>query len=138
MAKITRLAAKLPPTEFSIFGGQSDFLLGGLGVGSAGCIAAVANVAPGVIARIYNLYWEQRSSEALDLHYKAALAEQWCKTGIGSVKYAASFYSAMKAGIMNAEEKMRPRRPSVGISEAEKYRVATGMADIIAIERTIN
>ncbi|KAI5277664.1 hypothetical protein KEM54_004912, partial [Ascosphaera aggregata] len=37
------------------FGGQSDFLIGGLSVGSAGCIAAFANVFPKTLVKIYNL-----------------------------------------------------------------------------------
>jgi len=44
VAKITRLAATFPPSRFTASGGQSDFLLGGLAVGSMGCIAAFANV----------------------------------------------------------------------------------------------
>lgn len=138
VAKITRLAARLPPTEFAIFGGQSDFLLGGLSVGSAGCIAAFANVAPGVLARIYRLYWEEKAPEALALHYKAALAEQSCKAGIASIKYAASLHSARKARIEGAEAKMRPRPPYVDVSEVVKDNVIAGTAEILAIESTIN
>lgn len=138
VAKITRLAAKLPQTDFAIFGGQSDFLLGGLSVGSAGCIAAFANVAPGVISRIYKLYWEEKSDEALALHYKAALAEQSCKAGIGSVKYAASLHSARKAGIKDPEVKMMPRPPYVEVSQAVKDKMVAELAEILAIENTIN
>ncbi len=90
VAKITRLAAELSPERFAVFGGQSDFLIGGLAVGSAGCIAAFANVFPKTIVRIYQLWQEGRAQEALELHQKAALAEQPCKSGIASTKYAAS------------------------------------------------
>ncbi|GAP88169.2 putative dihydrodipicolinate synthetase protein [Rosellinia necatrix] len=79
VAKITRLAAELPPGRFATFGGQSDFLVGGLSSGSAGCIAAFANVFPRTLVRIYDLYRQGRHAEALDLHQKAALAEQPCK-----------------------------------------------------------
>jgi 4-hydroxy-2-oxoglutarate aldolase len=46
VGKLTRLAASVAPERFSVFGEQSDFQIGGLSVGSAGCIAAIANVFP--------------------------------------------------------------------------------------------
>ena len=77
VAKITRLAAELPPDTFAVFGGQSDFLLGGLAVGSAGCIAAFANVVPRTISRVYQLWAEGgRADAALALHRMAALASR--------------------------------------------------------------
>ena len=51
VAKITRLAATFPKEQFAVFGGQADFLVGGLAAGSAGCIAAFGNVFPRTIAR---------------------------------------------------------------------------------------
>jgi dihydrodipicolinate synthase/N-acetylneuraminate lyase len=60
VAKITRLSAAFRPKAdgkgvLATFGGQSDFLIGGLSSGSSGCIAAFANVFPKTIVRIYNL-----------------------------------------------------------------------------------
>jgi 4-hydroxy-2-oxoglutarate aldolase len=86
VGKITRLATSLPASEFATFGGQSDFLIGGLAVGSAGCIAAFANVFPKTISKIYKLYKEGNVEEALKLHRTAALAESPCKAGIASTK----------------------------------------------------
>lgn len=138
VAKITRLAARLPASEFATFGGQSDFLIGGLSVGSAGCIAAFANVAPGVVAKIYDLYKAGKHDEALALHQKAALAEQPCKAGIAAVKYAASLHSAKKAGIEDASAKLCPRRPYVGMAQAAKDNLVAETADVLAIEATLN
>lgn len=56
VGKITRLVATFRPNEFAIFGGQSDFLIGGLASGSAGCIAAFANIFPKTTSKIYDLY----------------------------------------------------------------------------------
>ncbi|KAE8353217.1 hypothetical protein BDV28DRAFT_133561 [Aspergillus coremiiformis] len=111
VGKITRLAATFRPGEFAIYGGQSDFLIGGLSVGSAGCIAAFANVFPRTVSRIYDLYTAGKVTEALELQQKAALAESPCKTGIASTKYAAAIFSAPLAGIEGAEEKLKPRTP---------------------------
>lgn len=55
VAKIARLSVVFTPERFAISGGQSDFLLGGLAVGSAGCTAAFANVFPRSVARLYSL-----------------------------------------------------------------------------------
>ncbi|KAI2640945.1 hypothetical protein GGS21DRAFT_350067 [Xylaria nigripes] len=137
VAKITRLAAELPPERFATFGGQSDFLIGGLSVGSAGCIAAFANVFPRSIVRIYKLYKEGKYQEALALHQKAALAEQPCKSGIAATKYAAAIYTAKAAGIEGAVEKLRPRRPYIEPTEAAKQNVVAQMAELAKIEESL-
>ncbi|KAI0445846.1 hypothetical protein F4803DRAFT_110018 [Xylaria telfairii] len=137
VAKITRLAGELPPERFAVFGGQSDFLIGGLSVGSAGCIAAFANVFPRSIVQIYKLYKEGNYQEALALHQKAALAEQPCKSGIAATKYAAAINTAKAAGIEGAEEKLRPRRPYTEPSAAAKQDVVAQMAELAKIEESL-
>ncbi|KAK6538440.1 hypothetical protein TWF694_010025 [Orbilia ellipsospora] len=137
VAKITRLTAQLPSEVFSTFGGQSDFLIGGLAVGSAGCVAAFSNVFPKAISKVYELYTNGKVSEALELHKKAALAEPPIKSGIASTKYAVSQYSAKDAGIENAEEKLKPRRPYLPVSDNVKAVVKKAMDDLAKIERSI-
>ncbi|KAL2839536.1 hypothetical protein BJX68DRAFT_197609 [Aspergillus pseudodeflectus] len=137
VGKITRLTAAFGPDEFAVYGGQSDFLIGGLSVGSAGCIAAFANVVPKTIMRIYQLYKGGKVEEALALHRKAALAESPCKSGIASTKFAAAIVSASRAGVENAEEKFKPRTPYEEAGEAAKANVREVMAEIIAIEDTL-
>ncbi|TVY20218.1 putative mitochondrial 4-hydroxy-2-oxoglutarate aldolase [Lachnellula arida] len=137
VGKITRLAAALPASEFATFGGQSDFLIGGLAVGSAGCIAAFANVFPKSLAKIYSLYKEGRIDEALRIHRVAALAESPCKAGIASTKYAAAIHAARAAGIEGAEEKLRPRTPYEPVAEAAKGRIRDVMAEMAAIEAAL-
>ncbi|KAJ9269220.1 hypothetical protein DTO212C5_4715 [Paecilomyces variotii] len=137
VGKITRLSATFPPEQFSIFGGQSDFLLGGLSVGSAGCIAAFANVFPKTISHIYSLYKQGKTAEALDLHRKAALAESPCKSGIASTKYAVAVFSAKEAGIEDAVEKLKPRTPYEEAPEAAKKVVREVMAELGTIEKSL-
>lgn len=134
VAKITRLAAELPSESFATFGGQSDFLIGGLAAGSAGTIAGFANVFPKTIAHIYNLYQAGKLQEAMELHKKAALAEQPCKAGIASVKYAAALNTAKAAGINGALEKLKPRRPYTEPSETEKKSIEAQTASLVEIE----
>jgi dihydrodipicolinate synthase/N-acetylneuraminate lyase len=138
VAKITRLAADFPPERFAVFGGQSDFLIGGLAVGSAGCIAAFANVFPKTIVKVYNLYKEGKTQEALDLHRKAALAEQALKSGgIGATKYAASVFTAPRAGVEDTERKMTPRRPYLPPGEEAKRKIREALAEVAAIEEAL-
>ncbi|KAF2106861.1 dihydrodipicolinate synthase [Lophiotrema nucula] len=137
VAKITRLAVVLPKEQFAVFGGQSDFLIGGLSSGSSGCICAFGNVFPKTVVRIYNLYQQGKSKEALELHQKAALAEQGIKAGIAATKYAAALHSAAYAGIENAAEKLKPRRPYLEPPAEVKERVKTAMADVAKIEESL-
>ncbi|KAI1803620.1 aldolase [Daldinia bambusicola] len=137
VAKITRLAAELPPEKFATFGGQSDFLIGGLSVGSAGCIAAFGNVFPKTIVRIYKLYKEGKYQDALALHQKAALAEQPCKAGIAATKYAAAIHTAKAAGIEGAVDKLKPRRPYIEPTDAAKKNIEAQMAEVASIESTL-
>ncbi|KAK5798723.1 hypothetical protein VI817_005013 [Penicillium citrinum] len=137
VAKITRLAAEFPIDRFAVFGGQSDFLIGGLAAGSAGTIAGFANVFPKTIVKIYDLYQEGKIQEAMALHKKAALAEQPCKTGIASVKYAAARNTAVLAGIEEAMEKLKPRRPYLEPSETEKRDIESQTSTLVDIERSL-
>ena len=137
VAKITRLDAVLPKEKFATFGGQSDFLIGGLASGSSGCIAAFANVFPRSIVRVYDLYQEGKFEEALALHQKLALAEQPIKGGSGPTKYAVAVHSAVEAGIEGAETLLKPRRPYVAPVDAVKEKVRSTMAEVSEIEKTL-
>ncbi len=134
VGKLTRLAATLSPERFSVFGGQSDFLIGGLSIGSAGCIAAFANIFPKSITRIYDLYTSGKTIEALDLHRIAAQAESPCKAGIATTKYGAAIFSAKAAGIANAEDLLQPRSPYEPPSQAAKKTIREAMAQLNDIE----
>ena len=139
VGKITRLAASLPSTRFSTFGGQSDFLIGGLSVGSAGAIAAFANIFPKTVSKIYSLYKSGKIDEALKLHQEAALAEQGIKSGIAVTKYAVSLFSARDAGIKVevAERLCRPRQPYEEPGEAAKEGIRKCMQRMGEIEREL-
>jgi len=139
VAKITRLSAELPASRFAIYGGQSDFLIGGLASGAAGSIAGFANVFPKTIVKIFDLYQEGRVKEALELHQKAALAEQGCKAGIATVKHAVAQVTAKAAGIDEAlaREQLKPRRPYKEPSEKEKSNIEAFIAPLLAIEAAL-
>lgn len=137
VAKITRLCAELPSDKFSTYAGQADWLVAGLAVGSAGCVSAFSNVFPKTCSKIYELYTNGKTQEALELHRKAALAESPIKAGIAPTKHAVSQYSAKLAGIENAEEKLKPRKPYLAVGEAVKTSVKSAMADLAEIEKSL-
>lgn len=137
VGKITRLSGTFAPSEFAVFGGQSDFLVGGLAAGSAGCIAAFANLCPKTVVKIYNLYEAGKFEEALGLHQKAALAESCIKSGSAATKYGVSLTSAVAAGIEGSEKLLLPRRPYEGPTAAVKAGVENALSDIIKIETAL-
>ena len=130
VAKITRLAVTFHQERFAVFGGQADFLVGGLAAGSAGCIAAFGNIFPRTIARIYNLWTSGKQTQAYKLQQRASLAEFPTKAGTANTKYGAAKFTAKKAGIENAVALARPRKPYVEPSEADKKWIYEAVKDL--------
>lgn len=137
VGKITRLSAQVPADEFSIYGGQSDFLIGGLAAGSAGCVAAFSNVFPTLTSKIYQLWKDGQHEEAFKLQQTAALAETPCKSGVASTKYAVAVYSAQLAGIKDADTKLAPRHPYLPVGDDVKRAVQSIMAKAGEIEEEL-
>ncbi|KAI1861300.1 uncharacterized protein JN550_010979 [Neoarthrinium moseri] len=135
VAKIARLSGAL--SNFATFGGQSDFIIGGLSSGSAGCVAAFANIFPKTILRIYDLYRQGKYDEAFKLHRIAALAEQYIKEGVSATKYAVAIRSAAAAGIVDAVTKLQPRHPYVAPSDTAKTAIREGTKEIAKIEDSL-
>ena len=134
VAKIARLAAVFPPSRFAVFGGQADFLLGGLAVGSSGCIAAFANVFPKAVVRVFNLWSAGREKDALALQRVLSLAESPTKAGIASTKYAAAVMTAPRAGIADAATLLRPRRPYEEPDDRAKAKIFETMIPLRMVE----
>ncbi|KAJ9626625.1 hypothetical protein H2204_010013 [Knufia peltigerae] len=138
VGKITRLAATFQPERFAVYGGQSDFLVGGLAAGSAGCIAAFGNIFPKTVSKIFDLYKMGKHDQALALQRMSAHAENPTKAGIATTKYAVSQYSAKAAGIQgNLEAMLRPRRPYEEPSEAVRRKINEIMTPLAEIEKTL-
>ena len=71
------------------------------------------------------------------MHRKAALAESPVKAGIASVKYAVSQYSAIAAGIDDAEAKLAPRKPYLPVNEVAKANIKKTMGTVAEIEKSL-
>jgi dihydrodipicolinate synthase/N-acetylneuraminate lyase len=138
VGKITRLSATFTPERFAIFGGQSDFLVGGLAAGSAGCIAAFGNIFPKTLVKIYDLYKMGKHDQALALQRMLAHAENPTKAGIATTKYAVSQFSAKTAGIQgDLEAMLRPRQPYEEPGAAVKQKIIEVMAPLDEVEKTL-
>lgn len=138
VGKITRLSATFQPERFAIFGGQSDFLIGGLAAGSAGCIAAFGNIFPKTLVKIYELWKAGKHDQALALHRLAAHAESPTKAGIATTKYADSQFSAKAAGISgDLEALLRPRQPYEEPTAAVKKKIVEVMSPLAEVEITL-
>merc|ERR1711939_905798 len=138
VGKITRLAAAFQPERFAVLGGQSDFLVGGLAAGSAGCIAAFGNIFPKTVVKVFDLYKMGKHDQALALQRMSAHAENPTKAGIATTKYAVSQYSARAAGIPgDLEAMLRPRRPYEEPGEAVKKKIREVMTPVAEIEKTL-
>lgn len=142
VGKITRLAATFPQERFAVYGGQSDFLIGGLASGSAGTIAAFAQIFPKTITKIFDLWKMGKHDQALALHRIAAHAEAPTKAGIATTKYAVSLYSAVEAGIEGGNHEvlsamLRPRRPYEEPSDSVKAKIREVMKPVAEIEATL-
>ena len=141
VGKISRLSATFPPSRFATYGGQSDFLVGGLAAGSAGCIAAFGNIFPRTCVRMFDLYTQGKYEDAMKLQQTAALAEGFCKSGIASTKYGVSQHSAKLAGIdggkWSLEEILRPRRPYEEPDDKVKAKIRDGLKEVAEIEERL-
>jgi 4-hydroxy-2-oxoglutarate aldolase len=142
VGKITRLAATFPISRFAVYGGQSDFLLGGMASGSAGTIAAFAQIFPKTVTKIYNLWSMGKHDQAMALHRIAAHAEAPTKAGIATTKFAVSQFSAVAAGIEGGDKAvlakmLRPRRPYEEPADAVKTKILEIMKPMAEIEATL-
>lgn len=137
VGKTTRLAAALPSETFSIFGGQSDSLVGGLVIGGAGCISAFASVFPRTACEIHRLFNAGKIDDAMQLQRATAITEAPCKAGIASTKCAVSMYSAEAAGIVSPGPKLKPRAPYQSVSNERKASIGKTMSNVARIEKRL-
>nr|OQO30080.1 hypothetical protein B0A51_02642 [Rachicladosporium sp. CCFEE 5018] len=75
IAKVTRLSAAYPTTQFCAIAGQSDWLVPAMSVGGTGCITGVANLYPRACVKVYDLYMAEDLAAAQKLQYTLAVSE---------------------------------------------------------------
>lgn len=134
--KLTRVAhavgAKTPHSQgsgYMAFGGICDFTVQTLASGGSGIIAGGANVMPKVCARVWNLYAEGKTDEAIALQ-KVLSKGDWVltKSSIAGTKQAIQSYFGY-GGF--------PRRPLKRLDAAKVAAIESGIADIMKVENSL-
>lgn len=134
--KLTRVAsavdAKTPSSEgssYMAFGGMCDFTVQTLASGGSGIIAGGANVMPKVCAKVWNLYAEGKTDEAIVLQ-KVLSRGDWflTKAAIAGTKQAIQTYFGYGG---------YPRRPLKRLESARVEFIAEGIKEVMAVEKSL-
>lgn len=134
--KLTRVAsavnAKTPSSEgsgYMAFGGMCDFTVQTLASGGSGIIAGGANVMPKVCAKVWNLYAEGKTEEAIALQ-KVLSRGDWflTKAAIAGTKQAIQTYFGYGG---------YPRRPLKRLETARVQFIADGIKEVMAVEKSL-
>ncbi|WWD09203.1 hypothetical protein V865_007325 [Kwoniella europaea PYCC6329] len=119
-------------SPFTILGGATDYLLGALAVGGQGAITGMANVAPRVCAKAFELAKEGRQEEALK--YAGAISQAEWGMGKGAIlgtKFMTSWANSYPSDSILA------RKPLALCPESTKEHCRAVGAEIVAMERQL-
>ena len=108
--KVTRLTQEYTHEQFSVYAGQSDWLIPCLAGQGAGCVTGVGNVFPKSVCKLFKLWQEGKITEAVKLQGLVAQAEKACKEGIAATKFGAGYFAGPPAGVSDAQA-FWPRKP---------------------------
>ncbi|OAL49329.1 dihydrodipicolinate synthetase family protein-like protein [Pyrenochaeta sp. DS3sAY3a] len=131
IAKVSRISASFPKSEFVALAGQSDWLIPALSVGGVGTITGVANLYPKTCVQMYNLYQQGKHEEASALQIKLSVTEWgFGKGGINGTKYVV----AHKRGYPESSSDCRRPYPRYADEEKRKWVVnqVSGLDEIEA------
>ncbi|EMC99272.1 hypothetical protein BAUCODRAFT_573577 [Baudoinia panamericana UAMH 10762] len=129
IAKITRLTASYPQTQFSALAGQSDWLIPAMSVGSTGCITGVGNLYPKCCIAVYDLYNVGNIEEAQKLQYQLAVPELgFGDGGINGTKWVVSELLGYPA------EARHCRRPYPKFNDPAKQRWILDQVSVLEAE----
>lgn len=128
--KLTRLTALYKPSEFSVFGGSTEWLLPGLASKSCGAVTGLANTHPRSCVELFKQFQAGRLTEAVQLQGSISCAE-WAmgKTGMAGTKYAVEF--VRRCG------KTLPRRPLLESDEATKSWIEKTISPLNIVEKSL-
>ncbi|WRT63967.1 uncharacterized protein IL334_000894 [Kwoniella shivajii] len=119
-------------SPFTILGGATDYLLGALAVGGQGAITGMANVAPRVCARAFELGVQGKIEEALK--YAGAISQAEWGMGKGAIlgtKYMTCWANSYPSNAALA------RKPLALCTEAVKDHCRSVAEEIVALERQL-
>ncbi|KAF2164283.1 hypothetical protein M409DRAFT_37084, partial [Zasmidium cellare ATCC 36951] len=134
--KVTSLTAKFSPSQFSVFAGQSDWLLPCLIGGGVGCVTGIGNVFPKSVSKLYSLWQQGEIDEAKKHQGQVALAEAACKKGLAATKYGTSYFAGPIAGLSNSAS-FHPRKPYKEASKSLQESTISTMQHLAELERSL-
>jgi dihydrodipicolinate synthase/N-acetylneuraminate lyase len=134
--KVTRLTQEYSHAQFSVYAGQSDWLVPCLSGSGAGCVTGVGNVFPKSVVRLFNLWQEGKVKEAMKLQGQVAQAEKACKEGISATKYGAAYFAGPAAGISDPE-RFYPRKPYKPLGKDKQTWVVNVMQHLVEYENSL-
>ncbi|KAK3326536.1 hypothetical protein B0H66DRAFT_573956 [Apodospora peruviana] len=134
--KLTRVAlatnAKTPASEgsgYMAFGGMCDFTVQTLASGGSGIIAGGANVMPKVCVKVWNLYAEGKTEEAIALQKTLSKGDWYLtKAAIAGTKSAIQSYFGYGG---------YPRRPLKRLDDAKVAYIEEGIREVMKVEKSL-
>ncbi|THG95093.1 hypothetical protein EW145_g8022 [Phellinidium pouzarii] len=130
VGKLHRLTSTLPASEFAVFPGTSEVFVPSLLVGGAGVIGASVNLLPKVHSRLYQLWKEGNTEEALKIQALLVHGDWIVKQigGIGGLKAIITKEFGYGSG--------RVRGPLVPVTQEKVDALAqTKLAELLAMEK---
>jgi len=130
VGKLTRLVTQLEAEKFAVYGGQVDYLLAALGVGSNGSISGTANVAPKACVEIFKSYHKgdmQTAKKAQKLVAEGDKVMVKCKVVPGT-KYALEYYFNYGGS---------PRKPVPDLEDSLKKCVSEDLKELMDFENSL-
>src|SRR6266516_1097186 len=116
MVKLTQIYSDTP-SRFRVFAGSAGYLLPALAVGAVGAVAALANVFPREVCRLYELFIDGKSEEARLLQARLVPANTAVTTtySVPGLKAALEIIAGYGG---------RPRSPLLPLTEQERKQLA--------------
>jgi 4-hydroxy-tetrahydrodipicolinate synthase len=98
LLRVSTLRMKLEGRNFCQLSGDDGTALAFNAQGGVGCISVTSNIAPKLVAKLQDLWFAGKNTEALELHDKLTPLHvaMFCDTSPGPVKYAASLLGLCK------------------------------------------
>ena len=116
MVKLAQIYSQVP-SRFRIFAGSAGYLLPALSVGAVGAVAALANIFPHEVCRLYTLFIDGKLEEARHLQARLVPAN----TAVTATYSVPGLKAALE---LTAGYGGRPRSPLLPLNEQERKQLA--------------
>ncbi|KAF8240709.1 aldolase [Tricholoma matsutake] len=133
IGKLHRLTTRFPSSDFAVFAGRTDVFLQGLLSGSAGTIAALANILPKLHATLYKLYQDGKIEEAMELQGKLGHGD-WATGRIGGI---GGIKAIISKNFGYGEKFVRGPLKAIDPASLQANKYYTVMEELVAMEKSL-